>query len=93
MAILSHDHKIDDPALQIALGSAAFYVGALGSRRSHNRRVYRLTQGGLKVEQIERIHAPIGLDIGGNSAGEIAVSILAQVISARNNGISRGCTD
>ena len=56
----------------------------LGSRRTHDRRVERLLQGGVTADQIKRIHAPIGLDIGGSSAGEIAVSVIAQLIRARN---------
>ena len=88
VVVLSHDHKIDDPALQTALLSPAFYVGALGSRRNHNRRVERLLQGGVTADQVKRIHAPIGLDIGGSSAGEIAVSVIAQLISTRNKRLS-----
>ena len=88
VVVLSHDHKIDDPALHAALSSPAFYVGALGSRRNHNRRVERLLQGGVTADQIKRIHAPIGLDIGGSSAGEIAVSVIAQLIGARNKRLS-----
>ncbi|GIT54504.1 MAG: XdhC/CoxI family protein [Pseudomonadota bacterium] len=83
VAILSHDHKIDDPALLTALDSPAFYVGALGSRRNHQRRRQRLSEEGVTAQQLDRIDAPIGLDIGGRSAGEIAVSILAQVITTR----------
>ena len=83
VAILSHDHKIDDPALRAALDSPAFYIGALGSRRNHERRLQRLSQDGSTAEQLDRIQAPIGLDIGGRGAGEIAVSILAQVIASR----------
>jgi xanthine dehydrogenase accessory factor len=86
--VLSHDHKIDDPALQAALLSPAFYIGALGSRRNHNRRVERLLQEGVTADQVKRIHAPIGLDIGGSSAGEIAVSVIAQLISTRNKRLS-----
>jgi len=77
---LSHDPKIDDPALTVALRSEAFYIGALGSTRTHAKRVERLTQAGFTPEDIARIHAPVGLDIGGKSPAEIAVSIMAQII-------------
>ena len=76
---LSHDPKIDDPALIEALGSQAFYIGALGSTRTHAKRITRFTQAGVSPDQIDRIHAPIGADIGGKSPAEIAISILAQV--------------
>ncbi|UHC14012.1 XdhC family protein [Methylobacterium currus] len=82
LAALTHDPKIDDPALVAALKAECFYVGALGSRKTHGRRVERLTAAGLSDEQIGRIAAPIGLDIGAVSPAEIAVSVLAQVIAA-----------
>jgi xanthine dehydrogenase accessory factor len=79
---LSHDPKLDDPALIAALRSRAFYVGALGSTRTHAKRVERLVAAGLG-DAVDRIHAPIGLDLGGRSPVEIAVSILAQVVQVR----------
>lgn len=79
---LSHDPKLDDPALIAALKSNAFYIGALGSTRTHAKRLARLTEAGLG-ELTGRIRAPVGLDLGGRSPAEIAVSILAQVIQAR----------
>jgi xanthine dehydrogenase accessory factor len=79
---LTHDPKIDDPALQHALARDCFYVGALGSRKTHGRRVERLKAAGLSEEQIARIRAPIGLDIGAISPAEIAVSILAEITAA-----------
>jgi len=82
---LTHDPKIDDPALIAALGSPAFYVGALGSRRTHAKRVERLTEAGLG-DKTARIHAPVGLDLGGRAPREIAVSILAEVIRVRYRG-------
>ncbi|TGE01434.1 XdhC family protein [Methylobacterium nonmethylotrophicum] len=82
VAALTHDPKIDDPALVAALKAECFYVGALGSRKTHGRRVERLTAAGLSEQQIGRIAAPIGLDIGAVSPAEIAVSVLAQVIAA-----------
>jgi xanthine dehydrogenase accessory factor len=76
---LTHDPKIDDPALRHALARDCFYIGALGSRKTHARRVERLKAQGLSVADIARIHAPIGLDIGAVSPAEIAVAIMAQV--------------
>ncbi|MBX2854425.1 MAG: XdhC family protein [Rhodobacteraceae bacterium] len=76
---LSHDPKIDDPALIRALASPAFYVGALGSTRTHAKRVGRLTQAGLSGAQIARLHAPIGLPLGARSPAEIAISVLAEI--------------
>jgi xanthine dehydrogenase accessory factor len=76
---LTHDPKIDDPALIHALSRDCFYIGALGSRKTHARRVDRLKQQGLGEADIARIHAPIGLDIGAVSPAEIAVAIMAQV--------------
>lgn len=79
---LTHDPKIDDPALQIALNSEVFYIGALGSRRTHAKRVDRLTSAGLSEAQLARINAPIGLDIGAVGPNEIAISIMAEVTAA-----------
>lgn len=76
---LSHDPKIDDPALITALGSDVFYIGALGSRRTHAKRIVRLTGAGITPAQLRRIHAPVGLDIGSISPAEIAISIMAQI--------------
>jgi xanthine dehydrogenase accessory factor len=76
---LTHDPKIDDPALTHALSRECFYIGALGSRKTHARRVERLKQQGLTDADISRIHAPIGLDIGAVSPAEIAVAIMAQI--------------
>ncbi|HVW54749.1 MAG TPA: XdhC family protein [Rhizobiaceae bacterium] len=88
VAALTHDPKIDDFALASALKAKAFYIGALGSRKTHARRVERLTDAGLTDEQIARIHAPIGLSIGAASPAEIAVAVLAQIIAAfRSRGV------
>jgi xanthine dehydrogenase accessory factor len=84
IAILTHDPKIDDPALVNALASPAFYVGALGSRKTHAARRSRLVDAGLSAERIDRIQAPIGLDIGASSPEEIAVSIMAEIVAARH---------
>ncbi len=78
---LTHDPKIDDPALTAALRSPCFYIGALGSRKTHERRVQRLTASGFTETDLARIHAPIGLDIGAVSPAEIAVSILAEIVA------------
>jgi xanthine dehydrogenase accessory factor len=83
---LTHDPKLDDPALEVALRSQAFYIGSLGSRRTHAKRIARLTEAGLTEADLARIHAPVGLDIGAVTAPEIAVSILAQIVSARRGG-------
>lgn len=82
---LAHDPKIDDPALVAALRSEAFYIGALGSRRTHAARLERLAQEGL-AGAAARIHAPVGLDLGGRAPAEIAVAILAQLIQVRHAG-------
>ncbi len=81
---LTHDPKLDDPALVAALASPAFYIGALGSRRTHAKRVERLIEQGVDPGQIARIHAPVGLDLGGRSPAEIAVAALAQIIQVRH---------
>ncbi|MEL6681405.1 MAG: XdhC family protein [Pseudomonadota bacterium] len=76
---LTHDPKLDDPAIQAVLQSGAFYLGCLGSTRTHAKRVMRLQEAGFSKDQIARIHAPVGLDLGGRQPAEIAVSIMAQV--------------
>lgn len=80
---LSHDPKIDEPALRIALESDAFYIGALGSRKNHANRLKRLSRFGFDDTALARIAGPIGLPLGGRSPAEIAVSILAQIIQSR----------
>lgn len=85
IVVLSHDPKLDDPALQVALRSKARYVGAIGSQRTNQKRIERLRAAGLTDEQIVRLHAPIGLDIRARLPGEIALSIMAEVIQVRNN--------
>lgn len=89
LAAVTHDPKIDDFALKAALDAGCFYIGALGSRKTHAKRVERLLALGAKQEDIERIAAPIGLDIGAASPAEIAVAVLAQVVRAfRSRGAS-----
>lgn len=84
IAVLTHDPKLDDPALTAALRSPAFYVGALGSRRTHEKRRERLLAAGVTEDELSRLHAPIGLPLGGRSPEEIALAILAQVVALRN---------
>ena len=81
---LTHDPKIDDPALKHAIRKKFFYIGALGSKKTHENRCKRLKDVGFKDEEINSIHGPIGIKIGGKSAPEIALSIVAQLISERN---------
>lgn len=82
MALLTHDPRIDDPGLHAALAADCFYIGALGSRKTHGKRLERLRNAGFTEVQLNRIHAPIGLDIGAVSPAEIAVSILGEIIAA-----------
>jgi xanthine dehydrogenase accessory factor len=81
---LTHDPKLDDPALEVALPSTAFYVGALGSKRTHEKRRKRLLERGVSEAELERLHAPIGLRIGSRSPEEIALSVMAEIVAARN---------
>ena len=80
---LTHDPKIDDPALEVAVRAPVFYIGALGSRRTHGKRLERLREKGFSDDELGRIHAPIGLAIGARSPAEIAVSIMAEVTQVR----------
>lgn len=84
IAVLTHDPKIDDPALRTALPSPAPYVGVLSSKRTHEERVKRLTEAGLSPEQLARIHTPIGIDIGAKTPEEIALCIMAEIVAVRN---------
>lgn len=83
---LTHDPKLDDPALTSALKSDAFYIGALGSRKTHAKRIERLREAGCSEASLARIHGPVGLDIDAESPAEIAVSIMAQVIQTLRRG-------
>ncbi len=78
---LTHDPKIDDPALQHALKKNFYYIGALGSKKTHENRCQRLKEAGFDNDQIDSIHGPIGIKLGGRSAPEIALSIIAQLVS------------
>jgi xanthine dehydrogenase accessory factor len=84
VVLLTHDAKLDDPALLVALPSKARYVGALGSPKTHAKRLERLHAAGVPAEQLARLHAPIGLPIGGRTPEEIAVSIIAEIVAVRN---------
>ncbi|MEZ4637519.1 MAG: XdhC/CoxI family protein [Caldilineaceae bacterium] len=86
---LTHDDKLDNPALVVALNHPVRYVGALGSRRTHAKRVAALKEDGLTDAQIARIHAPIGLDLGGRSPEEIALAILAEIVTVKNGEAKR----
>lgn len=83
---LTHDPKLDDPAIQVAARSPAFYLGCLGSKKTHAKRVERLRQAGLAEAEIARIHAPVGLDIGAKTPAEIALSVLAQITLVLRQG-------
>jgi xanthine dehydrogenase accessory factor len=86
IAMLTHDPKLDDPALKIALPSPAFYVGALGSKTTQGQRRQRLLEEGVTEVQLDRLHGPIGLKIGAETPEEIAMSIMAEIVAARNQG-------
>ncbi len=88
LCALTHDPKIDDPALLHAFGRACFYIGALGSRKTHAKRVERLRAAGAGESDIARIHAPIGLAIGAQSPAEIALSVMAEITAALRIGAS-----
>ena len=84
VVVLTHDPKLDDPALIVSLPSDVRYVGALGSRKTHAERIERLRAAGLNAADVARLHAPIGLDIGGRTPAEIALSIMAQIVAVWN---------
>ena len=84
LVTLTHDEKLDNPALLVALNSPVRYIGALGSKRTHASRAAALQAEGTTDEQIARIHAPIGLDLGGRRPEEIAVAIVAQIVQTIN---------
>ncbi len=84
VALLSHDEKLDLPALEVALRSKARYIGALGSRKTHQRRLDALRERGFSDEEMARIHSPIGLNLGGRRAEEIALSVLSEMVAVRH---------
>jgi xanthine dehydrogenase accessory factor len=83
---LTHDPKLDDPALDGALKSPAFYIGALGSRKTHASRLERLGALGHDADTLARIRGPVGLDIGAVTAPEIALSVIAEIVAVRRGG-------
>ena len=82
---LTHDSKIDDPALQHAIKKKFYYIGALGSKKTHTNRCERLQKAGFTEQEINQIHGPIGIKLGGRAAPEIALSIIAQLVSETYN--------
>ena len=86
LVLLTHDPKLDDPALTYALASDVFYIGALGSERTHALRVERLAVAGFSAAQIARVHGPVGLDIGAASPSEIAVAVIAEITRVLRQG-------
>ncbi|MDX1741766.1 MAG: XdhC family protein, partial [Rhodothermales bacterium] len=88
VVLLTHDPKLDDPALHVLLESPVAYIGALGSRRTHGRRLERLAAAGFDSKAAARVIGPVGLDIGASSPAEIALSIISQVVTARNRVVS-----
>jgi xanthine dehydrogenase accessory factor len=86
LVLLTHDPKLDDPALQVALRAGCFYIGALGSTRTHAKRVSRLTEAGFSEAEIAQIHGPVGLDIGAASPAEIAVAIMGEMTRVLRRG-------
>jgi xanthine dehydrogenase accessory factor len=86
VVVLTHDPKFDDPALLIALRSPAMYVGAIGSRKTQKSRRERLLAAGLTATQLDRLHGPIGLDLGGRTPAETALAILSEMTAVRYGG-------
>ncbi|MCC7206136.1 MAG: XdhC family protein [Anaerolineae bacterium] len=84
VVMLTHDPKLDDPALRMALPSPAFYVGALGSRRTQEQRRQRMLDAGIDACDVARLHGPVGIDLGGQTPEEIALAILAEIVAARH---------
>jgi xanthine dehydrogenase accessory factor len=83
VVLLTHEPQIDDPGISAALAAQCFYVGALGSRKTHGKRLERLRAAGIADAALAKIHAPVGLDIGAVSPAEIAISVLAEIIAVR----------
>ncbi|MGC9541191.1 XdhC family protein, partial [Streptomyces sp. UG1] len=86
ICVLTHDAKFDIPLLRLALGLPVGYIGALGSRRTHEHRLERLRKTGVPEEHLARLHSPIGLDLGAHSPEETAISITAEIIAHTHNG-------
>jgi xanthine dehydrogenase accessory factor len=83
VCVLTHDHRFDIPAIVAALGTRVGYLGAMGSRRTHAERLVRLREAGVSTEQLDRLMAPIGLDLGARTPEETAVAICAEIIASR----------
>lgn len=86
MCVLTHDARFDVPVLALALRSRAGYVGAMGSRRTHEDRLARLRETGTTEAELARLRSPIGLDLGGRGSGETALSIMAEIVAVRRGG-------
>lgn len=84
LVLLTHDPKIDEPALATALKTEAAYIGAIGSRKTHAQRFERMAKWGITPEELHRVYAPIGLDLGGHTPEETALSIIAEVVAVKN---------
>ncbi len=84
VVMLTHDPKIDEPALELALTSSAFYIGALGSKRTQTKRRERLKERGLTEVELDRLHGPVGLELGADNPNEIALSIMAEIVASRH---------
>ena len=93
IAVLTHDPKFDVPALKVALAGKAGYIGAMGSRRTHENRLERLREAGVSDGELKRLHSPIGLDLGARTPEETAISIAAEIVQARWGGTGRHLTD
>lgn len=93
VAVLSHDPKFDEPAIEVALQRGCRYVGVIGSRKTQRDRFHRLRERGLDDAQLARLHGPIGLDLGGREPAETAVAIMAEIIAARYGGTGRPMRD
>jgi xanthine dehydrogenase accessory factor len=87
LVILTHDTKLDDPALKFALQHQPAYIGILGSKRTHEKRIVRLKGEGFSDEQLARVHAPVGIDIGASTPAEIALSIMVEIVAQRRRSL------
>jgi xanthine dehydrogenase accessory factor len=93
ICVLTHDPKFDVPLLEVALRTRAGYVGAMGSRRTHEDRLVRLREAGVTEEELRRLRSPIGLDLGARTPEETAISIAAELIQLRWGGTGRALTE